>query len=269
MAPTLIGFFNGVWNTEEKANDGLDALARQTNALRGKLPVKYDLFYNQTGSTNGNSGLQDLAEVFDQRSRELDGVLTTRWESFWDLLGSRHTNAQSLTGRLLSSLVDPAKALASLFDAMFNATLGQIVAGWSRLLSSPPTASDVAGQLAKLRSYADDDYTLLLVAHSQGNLFVNTAFDSLRIAKPDVQARVVHIAPASPTLRGGYLLADIDLVINGLRLQGINSVPAANLALPYSAVDASGHTLVNTYLDQTRAALARVKTLIKTALESL
>ena len=79
---------------------------------------------------------------------------------------------------------------------------------------------------------------------------------------------MVHVAPASPTLRGPYLLADIDLVINGLRLQGINSVPSANIALAYSASDATGHGLVATYLDQVRPALARIKAMIQTALLS-
>lgn len=127
----------------------------------------------------------------------------------------------------------------------------------------------MGNHLAKLRGYADDDFTMVLIAHSQGNLFVNTAYDGVRSARPTVQARVVHVAPASPTLRGDYVLADIDLVINGLRTQGINSVPAANISLPYSGVDASGHTLVATYLDITRAALERVKSMTKTALMSL
>jgi len=45
---------------------------------------------------------------------------------------------------------------------------------------------------------------------------------------------VVHVAPASPTLRGRYVLADIDVVINGLRLSGINSVQPINILLPTS-----------------------------------
>lgn len=268
MSPTLLGFFNGVANTEEQANDGLDALRVHTDALRDKASVKYDLFYNQTGSANGSNVLQDLAEVFDQRSNELDGVLANRWESFWDIAAGRHSSPRSLTGQLLSQLIESRRALAELIDATFNATLGQVAAGWSRLLASPPTASDVASQLTKLRGYAEDDFTLLLVAHSQGNLFVNAAVDGVRSAKPGVQAQVAHIAPASPTLRGPYLLADIDLVINGLRLQGINSVPPVNIALAYSAADASGHTLVATYLDRARPALERVKSMIQTALLS-
>ena len=151
MSPTLLGFFNGVGNTEKQANDGLDALRVQTDPLRGKAAVKYDLFYNQTGSFNGSNVLQDLAEVFDQRSNELDGVLANRWESFWDVRAGRHSNPRSLTGQLLGQLVDSRRALADLLDATFNATLGQAVAGWARMLSNPPTAADMGSQLTKLR----------------------------------------------------------------------------------------------------------------------
>lgn len=212
--------------------------------------------------------LQDLAEVFDQRSIELDGVLANRWEVFWDVASGRHSSPKSLTGQLLGQLIDARRVLADLVDATFNATLGQIAAGWSRLLANPPTAADMASQLAKLRGYAEDDFTLLLVAHSQGNLFVNAAVDGVRSAKPGVQAQVVHIAPASPTLRGPHLLADIDLVINGLRVQGVSSVPPINVSLFYSTEDASGHMLVATYLDRLRPALERVKSMIQTALFS-
>ena len=246
----------------------MKALQAQTDALRDKASVVYDLFYNQTGSANGSNVSQDLAEVFEQRSGELDGVLANRWKSFWDILAGRHSSPRSLTGQLLSQLLDSRRALADLVDATFNAMLGHVVANASQMLSTPPTAADLASQLAKLRGFADDDFTVLLVAHSQGNLFVNAAVDGLRAAKPGVQARVVHIAPASPTLRGPHLLADIDLVINGLRLQGNNSVPPVNINLPFSAGDASGHALVGTYLDQFRPALERVKSMIQTALMS-
>ena len=274
MVPTLLGFFNGVWNTREQAEDGLKELKITTEAVRGKQNVAYDLFYNQTGSaqpgSNGvGSALTDVAEVFDQRSRELDGVLSNRWETFWDILGGRHANPKSGLGSLLVLLGDKALALAQLADAAFSATLGNIVGNFARLLSNPPTAADRLAHVAKLQKYADDGYPLVLVAHSQGNLFVNRAFDSLRGSRPNATAAVVHIAPASPTLRGEYVLADIDLVINGLRLTGINTVPNVNLVLPVSTQDASGHTLVATYLDASRRGLDAVKRMIRAAVDPL
>ncbi len=270
MSPTLVGFFNGVWNTEKQASDGLEELKTNTDAVRGKMSTVYDLFYNQSGCGRaGTTCLQDIAEVFEQRSKELDGVMANRWENFWDLLAGRHASPQSGIGGLLSALGNPALALAQLFDATFNAMLAQMASGWSQMLSNPPTGADSAAHLAKLQRYADDDFTTVLIAHSQGNLFVNTAYDGLRSSRPQVAAKVVHVAPASPTLRGDYVLADIDLVINGLRLQGVTSVPSANIGLPYSGADASGHTLVATYLDASRNGLERVKTMIMTALSAL
>lgn len=48
---------------------------------------------------------------------------------------------------------------------------------------------------------------ILRVAHCQGNLFVNQAYVCVvpKLGKSSVA--VVHIAPASPTVRGDYVLA--------------------------------------------------------------
>ena len=273
MVPTLVGFFNGVWNTREQAGDGLKELRLQTEAVKGKQNLKFDLFYNQTGSrtgsTSGLSALQDLAEVFDQRSRELDGVLSNRWETFWDITSAQHASVNSGIGGLLRLLGSKATAIASLVDSIFNATLSRIVTDFARRLGDPPTAADLAAHNAKLQKFAENGYPVVLIAHSQGNLFVNSAFDTLRTSKPDAPAKVVHIAPASPTLRGDYALASIDLVINGLRLQGTTSVPLINLTMVGSTSDISGHTLVGTYLDATRIALERIKSMIKAAIEGV
>jgi len=270
MAPTVVGFFNGVWNTRKQATDGLAALTTATDAVRDSISVRYELFYNQTGCGHvGTTCLQDLAEVFIQRSQQLDGVLSNRWEHFWDLVGGRHTAPQSSTGGLLGLLGNASTALVQLLDSIFNALLAQVFAGYAQMLSSPPTGADMATHISKLQAYADQDYSFVLIAHSQGNLFVNTAYDNLRSSRPNSSAKVVHIAPASPTTRGDYVLADIDLVINGLRVQGITSVPSANISLPTSRADASGHTLVGTYLDASRAALGWVQNMIKAAIAAL
>jgi hypothetical protein len=107
--------------------------------------------------------------------------------------------------------------------------------------SDPPTGSDMREQLEKLHKHADAGSPLILVGHSQGNLFLNAAYDSVQSANPETSVKAIHIGPASPTLRGSYVLADIDLVINALRFQGVNSVPVANLEIPFSRDDASGH----------------------------
>ncbi len=267
--PIIVGFFNGVWNTDKQASDGLQALEELIGPTYQGTDLRYENFYNQTGTVNGNTALQDIAEVFIQRSKELDGVLNNRWEHYWELLAGKHAEGDSLTARLLNGIGNGASALAGLFGATFNAMLGQMFSGYSQMLSNPPTEADVAGQLQKLRSLADEGYSFVLIAHSQGNLFVNSAYDGLRSSHPDTKAGVVHVAPASPTLRDEHLLADIDLVINGLRVQGISTVAPININLPARKSDLSGHTLVGTYLDAARAAREKINGMVQAVLGKL
>ena len=199
-------------------------------------------------------------------------MFANRWEVFWDILAGRHQVDNSLTGRLLSLLIGGKQALTQLTDSIADAFKNQLAAAMLKLITlfkDAPTYENQAEHLAKLTAHADRGSGFVLVAHSQGNLFVNSAYDALLAAKPDARAQVVHVAPASPTLRGEYLLADIDLVINGLRTTGVNTVPPVNIVLPASLRDVTGHSFEPTYLDKTRAAYARTKELITNSLQAL
>lgn len=272
----VIGFFNGVANTDEAAQDGLKRLEAEFGPRHKDSSLEYDWFYNQTACGKGALGklscLEDVAEVFEQRSRELGGVFANRWETFWDILAGRHQQDTSFTGRLIGLLGDGGKALLMWVDGAASAMLNQLTSGFLKLLTlfiDSPTYENQADHLGRLTRYADEGSGLLLVAHSQGNLFVNSAVDALQAAKPDAQVQVVHVAPASPTLRGDYVLADIDLVINGLRLTGLNSVPDTNINLPLSKIDPTGHSFEPTYLDKARAAYSRTIGTITTSLAAL
>ncbi len=109
----------------------------------------------------------------------------------------------------------------------------------------------------------------MLVAHSQGNLFMNHAYDHILPTVTKDRVAAAHIAPASPTLRGDYILADIDLVINAIRIQGVTSVPDNNLGSPCVQSDVSGHTLIGTYLDGTRDGRGKIKAMIEVAMGKL
>lgn len=94
-------------------------------------------------------------------------------------------------------------------------------------------------------------------------LTVTTA-DGSTVSGANVKA--VHVAPASPTLKGPHLLANIDMVINGLRVTP-GSVPPVNLSIAPSLADVSGHMLVETYLDGARAGREKVKEMTMSALD--
>lgn len=270
--PILIGFFNGVWNTPGQAKIAIERLKFEYGKTYQNSPLEYELFYNQTGSVSGapgGSSMQDIAEVMMMRDSELSQVFGQRLEFLWDMLTGRYQQPSSLTGSVLSYITNNAAGVVIILDGIFNSVMGKIVAGFSYLVSNPPTEQDVANQTQQALEYANKQYRFVFVAHSQGNLFVNRTYDNLKIFKPNANAQVVHIAPASPTVRGAYVLADIDGVINGLRVLGINTIQNINLNLPTSKQDVSGHTFLGTYLDTSRSGYARSKALIDNALNNL
>lgn len=258
-----VGFFNGVWNTQLQAGQGLAELRRLVGEDYQGEPIQYEVFYNQTGSENSASMAQDIAEVFIQRSVEIDssGELGKRWEYAWEIA----TGSQSLWDKLLNLF----PAAGSLLTQMKNELVAKTTAAVADLLSNPPTEADYQSHNTRLDALATQQQKLLLVAHSQGNLFMNHGYDHIKPTVTEKGVRAVHIAPASPTLRGNYVLADIDLVINGLRVQGLDTVPPVNLTLPTSTADMSGHTLVGTYLDSSRDGRRATESLISGVLPLL
>jgi hypothetical protein len=261
-----VAFFNGVWNTNtpDGAQSGLNALRALIGDTYKNEPVEYQLFYNNTGSTVGATGAQDVAEVFIQRAKEFDatGELGKRFEYFWEAASN---GDKPFFSRVTNTIV----AEAGIFDGLYSAVVTKAMAGWSMFLSNPPTTVNYASHKSQLDTLAVEGQKLLLVAHSQGNLFVNPAYDYVKPKIGSSSVAVVHIAPASITTNGDYILASIDLVINGLRTQGWGSVPATNINILPSFSDLSGHTLQGTYLDASRGARARILEMSNTALNSL
>ena len=161
-----------------------------------------------------------------------------------------------------------------------NSLLAKITTPSIALLDNSPTAQDTAGHTAQLIAAGQRAERAVLVAHSQGNLFVNAAYDAYlahsrqagALVGEDtgyVAAQVVHIAPASPTLRGPYVLANTDLVINGLRRVDGTYLPVSNATLSLDKKDPSGHKLLDTYLDEARPLRARIRQLVTDALDAL
>jgi hypothetical protein len=179
----------------------------------------------------------------------------------------------SLTGKLLYFLgYYQSMSLLQLLDTTATAILNKILSSTLALINgfkAAPSAVDLSVQLTELQQYADQDTGMVLVAHSQGNLFVNEAYKRLLASRPGAKAQVVHVAPASPTVNGPWVLVDIDTIINGLRLSGINSVPDYNTVIPTRSSDPSGHTFIGTYMDKTRAAYRTVRNRIFDALDKL
>lgn len=257
------GFFNGVQTTSQQASVALNYLKRTygTTAANGEQ-IKYEVYYNYT------AGFEDFVETFEQRLNEQDEVLRNRFELFFDALDGGGT----FFDRVLNAIASFAQFREAFQDYVRTAT----VAALGRLVATPPTVANYGEHRTRIDARVLEGKKLLFYAHSQGNLFANSAFD-YAVGKAGANAvRLVHVAPASPTLNGGYTLADQDLVINGLRLTG--TVPANNASIPLyptraagvnGAKDILGHGLLEIYLNTSLPTAGAISTNVTTALSQL
>jgi hypothetical protein len=260
---TALVFFNGVLTTP----DGADAALAELRRLHGTTSpagdaIRYEKLYNYT------SGFEDFVETFEQRLSEQENLLEGRYELFFEALNGEGP----WWSRIISSVAEAAGILDGIVDWFKAATIRNL----TTLLGNPPTTVNYLEHRARLENLILEGRKLLLVAHSQGNLFVNAAYDYATTKVDASSVKVVHIAPASPTLRGTHILADLDLVINGLRLVG--TVPDITDAIPGALLRAAGangkkdplgHGLLEIYINQALGISAHVRNAINSALTEL
>lgn len=105
---------------------------------------------------------------------------------------------------------------------------------------------------------------------------MTSAYDYALPKTTAASLRAVHIAPASPSTRGFHSLADLDLVINGLRL--IGPVPAITESMPgyllrgpgYNLqTDFLGHGILEIYFNETLAMDAKITAAVKDAFNTM
>ena len=258
-----VGFFNGVANTLDDARNSLEEVKKLIGAVHNGEPVEYEVFYNDTGSTHGKTFFEDIAEVFAERGKMIDqsGKLGTHMEYAWEVASP---GEKSYLERLLGVMGEEP---LSILDVFLRDYVSKAVAGIAMYASNPPTGLNHAEHRASIDRLATEGQKLLFIAHSQGNMFVDKAFAYAKTKYRTNSVNVVHVAPPYNSLRGPYLLADIDLIINGLNVFGWSTVPDANMNLPFSRKDPSGHGFRETYLDPDRLSRAWIQKLAVTALD--
>jgi len=259
----VIGFFNGVQTTRDEAHIALRALKDiyGLTSPEGE-PIRYEVFYNRT------NGFEDFVETFEQRLAEQQGVLAGRFELFFESLRG--------DGPTWSRITQALPELASVLDGILAASEAAVVATLTGLAGHPPTAMDYAEHRARIDGLILDGQKLLFVAHSQGNLFVNAAHDYALSKAGAESLEVVHVAPASPMNRGNHTLANLDLVINGLRFLGevpVVTDPIPGYLLRESGLngqkDLLGHGFLEIYLNPSLETARRVAQQIDEAMASL
>lgn len=224
--------------------------------------IQYELLYNYTND------FEDFVEVFDQRLQEHNGLLENRFELFFEALKGN--------GPWLNNIIDVIPAAGSIIDEFTDWNRAKTIEYLSNLTANPPTLDNYLEHQTRIDNWIIEGKKFLFVAHSQGNLFANNAYDYARSKAHPGSVKAIHIAPASPTLRGEYTLADSDLVINGLRLWG--AVPDNTTSIPNyfnrpaganNQKDILGHGLLEIYLNSRLGTFYRIANQVNAALNSL
>jgi len=240
--PIVVGFFNGVMTTRGEARDEMIFLSRQKFSDK---PVQYELFYNQTDGLAA-----DMLEVFQQRLAEQPAILQNRFELYWDMVGGRSS--------MLSDTLEAEPSLITLIAAVDKSILAYEAVYFADRAIGGKKANTIqvyGEQKTKADSLLASGNRLVFIAHSQGNLFANKLYDTFS-TKTKKETKVVHVAPASQTLRGEHILADKDEVINGLRPSG--NVATNTIDIPAyedrppginGKTDPRGHGFLEIYLN--------------------
>jgi len=260
---TTFVFFNGVQTTKTQAKFYNQVFSNiHGNQSSQGDSIKYETLYNYS------NGFEDFVETFEQRLKEQEGLLQGRYELFFEALQgggpwwSKIIEAYQPASEVIKSFIDFYRA------GVFNYL--------TTFLANPPTTENYIEHRSRIDNWILEGKKLLFVAHSQGNLFANAAYNYALTKTTSGSVKVVHIAPASPTLNGEHTLADLDLVINALRAAG--SVPSITDNIPPylsrpagidNQTDILGHGLLSIYINQKLAISTRVKNQIDSALAAL
>ena len=256
-------FFNGVQTTPEEADTAKEELRRLygDRSAQGDL-IRYEVLYNYS------NGFEDFVETFEQRLLEQDRLLEGRFELFFEALRG--------DGPWWSKIVSTVSSAAGILQGFVDQYKAAAISRLTALAGSAPTEVNYAEHRTRIDNWVLEGKKLLFVAHSQGNLFANAAYQHALTKTSADAVKLVHVAPASPTLNGSHTLADLDLVINGLRAVGsvadtTDSIPGYLLrpAGLNGQKDALGHGLLEIYLNPNLAVSTRVSSHVNAALAAL
>ena len=259
----VFGFFNGVNTSHKEAEKALGKLIKTFGERTSDgEKIKYELFYNYT------NGFEDFVETFEQRLKEQGAILENRFELFFQVLHKK--------GSWWEKMVASSPEVASILGAMIDEFQALAINALTTELANPNTTEVYTEHKIRIDNFIIEGNKLLFFAHSQGNLFATSAYDYALTKTSESAVKVVHVAPASPTLRGSHTLANVDLVINGLRLVG--SVPSITDTMPgylqrppgvNGKTDFLGHGLLEIYLNPSLPMLSRIRSHVTAAFTSL
>lgn len=197
----VVGYFNGVDTSYVVAK--LAHFTIRNQYRKNPVPgvdgnILHELFYNQSEGAGA-----DIVETYNLRLAEINSNLYNRYELIARILSGK----TAWMGK--SKKFEKTSLGISFFQSLANGIANNIKA-------PKKTNHDVLLHQIKIDKYIKLNYSYMFVAHSEGNLFANIAYDYIREKRKDAVIKVLHVAPASSVIHDEYILGDLDLVISAL-----------------------------------------------------
>lgn len=243
----LVVHINGINTLKKDARaNAKRVLAHAIGSTHNGIGVKVILAYNPT-----RGALTDLVDVFRQKLSEYPAIAS-------DLIFRAIT--RSVFGQSIPQVLQ---------DFVTEYHVNKIKE-YGYVSYSDSDLQEIVGAI---QSNITENQKILLVPHSQGNLYANATYKKLTTGDNPIPATAIKIVGiASPAAYvagdGDYLTSSNDLVIKGLRSLGL-SVLASNFTISLSTDDVLGHGLSSIYLNPDHEGRAELIQLMHSAMTSL
>ncbi|MBY4707380.1 hypothetical protein K6V18_20335 [Ralstonia insidiosa] len=218
------------------------------------VPISYSNAINPTGGF-----IDDLSRVFQQKLAENPSLS-------WELL------VRASLGLIEGLSPELAKFILDLIVKTENESTAELKKKWEA------ENSYIDGRVTThvtdyTRDILDNGRRVLLVAHSQGNLYAN-ASHRLLYTNPEVTpgsfGTIGVASPANYVAGGGeYITSDADVIINALRSIISDQVLPANVSIPFDTAELSGHNFIKTYMHIEKPAREKIRQITISGLNKL
>jgi hypothetical protein len=243
----LVVHINGIMTTKDEARIILrESLTPAIGSTYDGENIKFVLAYNPT-----QDALDDLVDVLIQKLTEYPGV------------------AKDLIFKAVVNAIFDSGIPQSLVEFVSDYHIGKIK-NYGYLNYNDDDLREILGAI---RSNIVENQKILLVPHSQGNLYANATYAALTSgdnAIPSNSIKIVGVAsPAAYVAgNGAYLTSANDLVISGLRSLGLN-VLSSNMTISFTSEDMLGHNFGDVYLNPNLEGRAKLIEKSHAAMDSL